>query len=86
MPDGLDCAYQQGQCNCAPMVPVGGPNPIWQCSSPQGCPEPRPRLGDACTQTGQSCDYGACTGGVAVVCKDGYWQQAFVPCPALLGQ
>jgi hypothetical protein len=58
------------------------PNPIWTCSQPAaGCPNPRPRIGSSCSQDGLSCNYGACSGGVEVQCKDGYWQQANVPCP-----
>jgi hypothetical protein len=81
-PLGLDCAYPQGQCNCADSVPVSQPNPVWLCSTPQtGCPEPRPDLGSSCSQPGLSCDYGACTGGIAMSCQDGYWQRAEVACP-----
>jgi hypothetical protein len=81
-PQGLDCAYPQGQCNCAGTLPVSGPNPVWQCSTPaSGCPEPRPREGSPCTSAGQTCDYGACTGGVELQCSDGYWQVSVVPCP-----
>lgn len=81
-PQGLDCGYPQGQCNCAPRVPLSGPNPVWQCSTPaSGCPEPRPREGSACTSPGLTCDYGACTGGVSLECSDGYWRVAVVPCP-----
>jgi hypothetical protein len=50
-----------------------------------GCPEPRPRIGAACTQSGLECDYGACFGGVALDCQGGYWQQAQVACPASSG-
>jgi hypothetical protein len=81
-PQGLDCAYPQGQCNCAPTVPASGPNPVWQCSTPaSGCPEPRPREGTACSSPGLTCDYGACTGGVSLECSDGYWRVAVVACP-----
>jgi hypothetical protein len=81
-PEGLDCAYAEGQCNCAPTVPVSGPDPVWQCSMPAaGCPEPRPRIGSSCTQPGLSCDYGSCTGGVLLQCTDGSWQMVDTPCP-----
>jgi hypothetical protein len=81
-PMGLDCAYPQGQCNCASTVPVSGPNPAWQCSTPApGCPEPRPSIGSACSQPALFCDYGACTGGVALQCTDGVWKQAVTACP-----
>jgi hypothetical protein len=81
-PAGLDCAYAEGQCNCTGTVPVAGPKPEWQCSTPaDGCPEPRPRIGDACSQPGLACDYGACSGGIGLQCTDGYWQREIVPCP-----
>ena len=81
-PQGLDCAYAEGECNCADTLPVSQQGPVWQCvTPPQGCPEPRPRLGSACSQAGLSCDYGACTGGIALVCTDGYWQQEQTGCP-----
>jgi len=82
-PFGLDCAYAEGQCNCAGTVPVSGPNPVWQCSTPaMGCPEPRPRLGSSCTMETLSCDYGSCTGGVAMKCTNGIWLVEHTPCPA----
>jgi hypothetical protein len=81
-PAGLDCAYPEGQCNCSVSGPVVGPNPDWQCSMPaEGCAEPRPRIGEACSQPALMCNYGACTGGVALQCVDGSWQRAEVPCP-----
>ncbi len=81
-PAGLDCAYAEGQCNCSQSGPVAMLNPEWICASPgNGCPEPRPRVGASCTAAGLSCDYGACSGGVAVECKDGVWVEENVPCP-----
>ena len=82
-PLGLDCAYAQGQCNCARTALVSvGDTPVWQCSTPAtGCPEPRPRLGSACSQPSLECDYGACTGGIAEQCLDGIWQRAETACP-----
>src|SRR5262249_15663356 len=81
-PQGLDCAYPQGQCNCALSLPVGGHNPVWQCTTPTtGCPEPRAPRGSPCTQDGLSCNYGGCTGGVAEQCKNGVWHQELLPCP-----
>jgi hypothetical protein len=82
MPSTLDCAYSQGQCNCASTVPVAGPNPEWQCSTPAaGCANPRPRIGSACMQPGLDCDYGHCTGGVELVCSGGIWSAVDAPCP-----
>jgi hypothetical protein len=81
-PFGLDCAYPQGQCNCADTVPVSMPGPVWQCSTPMtGCPSPRPDVGTSCTSEGLDCDYGACTGGINEVCKDGIWQEQPTACP-----
>lgn len=82
MPSGLDCSYPQGQCNCSFTSPSGtGTMPTWHCFTPQGCPEPRPRLGDACTQEGLSCDYGACTGGISETCAGGFWTWTMTACP-----
>jgi hypothetical protein len=81
-PQGLDCGYPEGQCNCSFMLPVGTNQPKWQCMTPmQGCPDPRPDLGTACSQAGLMCDYGGCTGGVVTSCENGYWQQGFTACP-----
>jgi hypothetical protein len=82
-PAGLDCAYSQGQCNCAGTLPVST-GTVWQCSTPpSGCPEPRAALGAACSQPGLSCDYGSCTGGIAEQCVDGYWQRENTACPVI---
>jgi hypothetical protein len=82
-PDGLDCAYAEGQCDCTFSLPAGGTMPTWHCFHPTGCPEPRPRVGDACTpsQDGLMCDYGACMGGIAETCSNGYWHWTMLPCP-----
>ena len=57
--------------------------PFWLCSVPaSGCPDPRPRLGEACSQPALFCDYGSCTGGIAVQCTDGNWQREETACPA----
>jgi hypothetical protein len=81
MPQELDCSYPEGQCNCA-FTPVASTTPVWQCSTPaQGCPEPRPNIGAACTQPGLACNYGSCTGGVELQCTDGSWQIVETPCP-----
>jgi hypothetical protein len=50
----------------------------------QGCPDPRPRIGSACTTSGLDCDYGACTGGVNVECVSGAWQQQNTACPVIV--
>jgi hypothetical protein len=82
MPEGLDCAYSEGQCNCTYTLPVGG-GPYWKCFTPAGgCPDPRPRIGSACSAPSTlSCDYGACAGGIELQCADGYWKEEAVPCP-----
>ena len=80
-PEGLDCSYAEGQCNCARTFPARM-LPTWQCAMPaKGCPEPRPLLGSSCSDANLRCDYGACAGGIAMACRQGYWQQAFVVCP-----
>ncbi len=83
MPEFQACEYAQGTCDCTRSGP--GPTrfePAWLCTpTPQGCPSPRPRVGSACTQSGESCNYGACRGGIALGCKNGYWQVENVPCP-----
>jgi len=81
-PAGIDCAYPEGQCDCADTLPVATLHPRWLCVMPApGCPEPRPSIGSACTQPGLSCNYAACSGGVALQCSAGYWKRLFVPCP-----
>lgn len=83
---GLDCSYSEGQCNCAPLLEGASGGPVWQCSAPAGgCPEPRADLGTACTQEGLSCDYGACSGGIAEQCQNGQWQEEATACPASAG-
>ena len=81
-PNGLQCAYPQGECICT--TSFGGlqkQTPAWDCFPAQtGCPSPRPDIGSACTGTNQ-CDYGACSGGVALECKGGVWTQVITPCP-----
>jgi hypothetical protein len=81
-PVGKDCAYAEGQCNCADSLPISTGGPTWMCFSPKGCPEPRPRIGSACSQPSQTCDYGGCSQGASIACNDGYWQLQLVPCPA----
>jgi hypothetical protein len=79
----LSCAYAEGECICT--TSVGGlatTTPQWDCfPKQQGCPSPRPDIGSACSTPDQSCDYGACSGGVAMQCTDGAWQQTFTVCP-----
>jgi hypothetical protein len=81
--DGLTCGYQQGECICTKSF--GGLQkqiPAWDCfPAQQNCPAPRPDIGSTCTTPDQSCNYGACSGGVQLVCKDGRWQSADTLCP-----
>ena len=81
--DQLSCAYPQGECICTKSF--GGlqrTTPAWDCFPAQsGCPAPRPDIGSACTQQGQQCNYGACSGGVSLECDGTSWQQTFTPCP-----
>ncbi len=83
-PNGLQCAYPQGECICT--TSFGGlqkQTPAWDCfPAATGCPSPRPDIGSHCSgPTNQQCDYGACSGGVALECKQGVWQQVITPCP-----
>jgi hypothetical protein len=91
-PRNADCAYPQGRCDCTVLLggpvhvnPDGGmPDPEWVCEQPgQGCTEPRPLLGSACSTEGETCDYGSCTlpGGVAEICTNGAWTETEIPCP-----
>jgi hypothetical protein len=81
----LVCSYPAGTCTCASSTPLtadaGGPH--WQCFPKQsGCPTPRPKLGTKCSPTAaEPCDYGACAGGIELVCKDGVWEESMVGCP-----
>lgn len=82
-PESLTCAYPEGECICTRSF--GGPQmltPKWDCiPATDGCPSPRPDIGTSCSQAGLDCNYGACSGGVDLVCKDGRWQQQIIPCP-----
>ena len=88
---GLQCGYPQGRCACTlafgPPVPVDAGAGRWYCEAPQqGCPQPRPRIGSACSLSGaQYCDYGACTlpGGTSLSCVSGIWHESMSACPAL---
>jgi hypothetical protein len=75
------CDYPEGRCVCGYELPAI--NQTWQCQQPApGCPMPRPRLGTACAQEGQSCDYGSCTsvGGNIEQCTAGVWVTSLVAC------
>jgi hypothetical protein len=76
------CAYPKGTCICS--EDTGGPVRLvdaavvtsWVCfDSTLACRSPRPNLGDSCADEGRKCDYGACNGGVALLCTDGLWQE-----------
>jgi hypothetical protein len=81
----LICAYAQGQCICTTSFEgVEMQNPTWQCAAAvSGCPSPRPDIGTPCTAdpSNAMCDYGSCSGGVGLTCKQGVWEQVFTPCP-----
>jgi len=80
----LSCAYPEGECICT-QSPNGliSQTPVWACFAAQsGCPQPRPDIGTACTTQGASCNYGACSGGVQLVCNGQTWQESLtVICP-----
>ena len=80
----LTCSYPQGECICTQSV--GGlvtQQPQWDCFPAQtGCPQPRPDIGTPCSDGNQSCNYGACSGGVQLTCAaSGTWQEAVIACP-----
>lgn len=82
--DTLSCGYPEGECICTKSS--GGLEkltPSWACFTPiAGCPTPRPEIGSSCTAPAkQLCDYGACSGGVALQCTNGVWQEAQTLCP-----
>ena len=82
--DTLGCGYPEGECICTKSF--GGLQktiPAWDCfAKVEGCPSPRPDIGSSCTTPStQLCDYGACSGGVALSCINGVWQQAETLCP-----
>jgi hypothetical protein len=82
---GASCAYSEARCACAATcghvgfeAPDGAVSTRWCClDAPPGpsCPSPRPRLGAPCDTEGQICDYGDCSGNVAVECSLGTWQR-----------
>jgi hypothetical protein len=81
-PNQLQCAYPEGECICT--TSFGGlqkQTPAWNCiPKVTGCPSPRPDVGSSCAGS-QHCDYGACSGGIAIDCVNGVWQQDEVLCP-----
>lgn len=87
------CHYALGQCYCGavfgppeppPGTDGGGPTATWSCDDPgPDCPQPRPRLGAACTQEGQSCMYFTCDFGEQ--CTGGIWQGEPAGCAGAAG-
>jgi hypothetical protein len=84
-PVDIACIYPEARCSCAThcgnvgiIGSDGGGVAEWCClDAPQSsCPSPRPRLGDPCGTQGQICDYGYCSGNVALECDRGVWAQA----------
>jgi hypothetical protein len=81
------CAYHEGTCICS--EDTGGPVRVadasivtsWACfAETLACRSPRPDIGEPCTDDARKCDYGACLGGVELVCTDGLWQEDFPVC------
>jgi hypothetical protein len=81
-----ECSYPDGACECVlpgteDYSPDSGAPPgvsaSWACVDP-ACPMPRPRIGDACTTRGQSCDYVPCS--YNELCMNGVWTFEFVAC------
>jgi hypothetical protein len=79
-PASAICATDGGllcQCRCGTSGPCVTAQ--WSCSSTTsaaaGCPAASPQLGDLCDAgAGLECDYGACTGGWALLCVNGHWE------------
>ncbi len=80
----LECNFSTGRCTCSDQTggpiqvnPDGGPIPReWRCEQPQtGCSATRPRLGSACSQEGQPCNYGSCDmpDSIMIQCESGLW-------------
>jgi len=78
------CVYPEGECTCVPCATGtgGGTSKEWACEAwptPANCPEPRPRIGSACTTQAQSCPYGAPCGITSALpyltCDDGAWRR-----------
>jgi hypothetical protein len=74
------CVYPEGMCGCLPCMGDGAMAKEWACQTyptPDGCPEPRPRVGTPCTQEGKSCSYGGIcdvTGSIPILqCQNGAW-------------
>jgi hypothetical protein len=94
-PAEMDCYYSEARCYCGcggelfSLCESNNPSPAlyWGCDTPStatpSCPVPRPRVGSACSQLspGPTCDYGACIGGIALVCANHRWQQPIPSCP-----
>jgi hypothetical protein len=86
-PSSVVCQYGDGtRCTCTECP--GGPctmTPMWFCNAPPmdpACPRISPQVGEACSASGVSCDYGACNQGWRLVCTDGRWQEDnMVACP-----
>jgi len=89
---GTTCVYPEERCACATRCGMlgflgadGGPSAQWCCPdappSTPGCPSVRPRVGSACSGGGV-CDYGFCSGNVALECTAGTWQPfTMLGCP-----
>jgi hypothetical protein len=79
----LECAYPDGTCICS--LGEGGTTgqPAWSCIvASTTCQSSRPRLGSPCEDTGTTCDYGGCGGGIAIQCNKGIWQiTTILGCP-----
>jgi hypothetical protein len=71
---GVVCDYPEAQCPCTTFTGLGQPpasQATWQCPV-SSCPNPRPRMGSACTVGESSCLY---TNDVGEGCIDGTWQE-----------
>jgi len=80
----LLCTYPAVTCLCYERTSSGSP-PVttrqWECTGHPGagCPEPRPRIGSACSHEGMTCDYSVCYLGGGVYCTGGVWSDGQPP-------
>jgi hypothetical protein len=74
------CVYPEGMCGCFACAPQGdGKAQDWYCEKfphPEGCPDARPAIGSACTNDGQTCEYGSRCSVLTtprIICEGGLW-------------
>ena len=85
---GLMCSYDQGHCECAGYCGGAPPPPDqdfshWTCVAKldNGCPDSRPKSGDACKVPTRSCTYGICCVETFLCGQSGKWSSGGLACP-----